>query len=153
MYIIRTAVKYLTIAFLLVCLWQTRVLAVQNADRICGKWMSEEKNLMVEVYRSGNEFRARIIWFKGEPGHPMQGWLDTKNPNPALRKRKVLGMEILHGLKYERDSDSWEDGIVYDSMHGHEWNAAAYIDGHGLLRVRGYWHFKIFGKTLVFHRV
>ncbi|MBS1524810.1 MAG: DUF2147 domain-containing protein [Bacteroidetes bacterium] len=153
MNIITTHVKFLVAFFSLIVLWQARVVASPNADLICGKWMSAEKNLTVDIYRVGNEFRARITWFKGEPGRPMETWLDSKNPNPALRKRKVLGTEILRGLEYEPGSNSWEDGLVYDAKHGHEWDAAAYIDEGGLLHVRGYWHFKIFGKTMVFHRV
>lgn len=62
-------------------------------------------------------------------------------------------MEVLNGLKYDTDSNSWEDGMVYDAKHGHTWNAAAYIDKKGLLHVRGYWHLKILGRTLIFRKV
>ncbi len=126
---------------------------VQNSDQICGKWMSAEKNLEVQVYKTGKDFKAKIVWFKGEPGNPMQNWRDVHNPNPKLRSRKVLGMEVLNGLEYDADDNSWEDGTVYDSKHGHTWNAAAYIDKKGILHVRGYWHMKILGRTLIFRRV
>lgn len=144
--------KYIISVLLLVCLWQTKGRAVQNPDQICGKWMSAEKNLIVEVYKKGDEFHGRIVWFKDDPSLPMEEWKDSHNPNPALRGRKVLGMDVLHGLKYDKDDNSWEDGIVYDAKHGKDWNASAYIDEHGLLRVRGYWHFKIFGRTMTFKR-
>ncbi|HEX3386613.1 MAG TPA: DUF2147 domain-containing protein [Mucilaginibacter sp.] len=134
-------------------LWRTEGYAVQNPDRICGKWMSSEKNLVVEVYKKGDEFKAKIIWFRDDPGKSMDEWRDSHNPDPALRSRKILGLDVLRGLKYDKGSDSWEDGIAYDAKHGKDWNASGYIDEHGMFRVRGYWHFKIFGKTMTFKRV
>jgi uncharacterized protein (DUF2147 family) len=140
--------------FALLLTWFGRVGAqtVQNTDRICGKWMSSEKNLQVDVYKTGDEYKARIIWFRDDTSKPMDEWRDSHNPDPALRNRRILGMDVVRGLKYDKDNDSWEDGIVYDAKQGREWSAAAYIDEHGLLRVRGYWHFKLFGKTMVFKR-
>ncbi|MBS1531544.1 MAG: DUF2147 domain-containing protein [Bacteroidetes bacterium] len=145
--------RYFAFTFLLSLVSQTQGQSARNADRICGKWMSAEKNLIVDVYRKGDEFRANIIWFRDDISKPMDEWRDSHNPDPALRSRRILGMDILRGLKYDKDDNSWEDGIVYDAKHGKDWDASVYIDDHGLLRVRGYWHFKIFGKTMIFHRV
>ncbi|HTD99173.1 MAG TPA: DUF2147 domain-containing protein [Mucilaginibacter sp.] len=126
---------------------------VPNCDQICGKWLSSEKNLMVEVYKAGDHFKARIVWFNDDPSKPMGEWCDTKNPDPALRTRKILGMNVLSDLKYVAHSNSWEDGMIYDAKNGKEWNASAYINKQGLLKVKGYWHFKIFGRTMTFKRV
>jgi uncharacterized protein (DUF2147 family) len=145
--------KFSFIVFLLVAMLFGRTAAAQSRDRICGKWMSSEQNLAVEVYRIGNQFKARIIWFKDDPSLPMDEWRDKKNPNPALRSRKILGMDVLSDLKYDSDDNSWGDGIVYDAQHGRDWNASAFIDERGLLRVRGYWHFKLFGRTMTFSRL
>ena len=83
----------------------------------------------------------------------MSYWTDVNNPDPALRKRKLLGMSILSRLQYDPETNSWENGMVYDSRHGREWNASAYIDKKGQLHVRGYWHFKFIGKTMSFNRI
>jgi uncharacterized protein (DUF2147 family) len=124
-----------------------------NGDRICGKWMAAEGNLMVQVYKDKDEFRAKIVWFKDDPSKPMEEWSDKHNPDPALRSRKILGLNVVNGLKYNNRSDTWEDGTIYDAQHGKQWDAVGYIDKDGLLKVKGYWHFKIFGKTMVFKRV
>lgn len=126
---------------------------VPDSDRICGKWMSAEKNLMVEVYKTGDEFKAKIVWFNDDPSKPMGEWSDKHNPNPALRTRKLLGMDVLRDFKYDTNSHTWEDGWIYDAQHGREWNAFAYIDKQGLLKVKGYWHFRILGRTMTFSRV
>jgi uncharacterized protein (DUF2147 family) len=121
--------------------------------RICGKWESTERNLRIQVYMQNNQFKANIIWFKDTEGKPMDYWTDVHNPDPALRNRKILGMSVLSGLKYDPDKNTWEDGMVYDSKHGRDWNASANIDKNGILKVRGYWHFKFIGRTMDFVRI
>jgi|SRR5581483_5904351 len=145
--------KCLLLVFFTVTATQSRPGVPPKSDRICGKWMAAEKNLIVQVYKLGDQFRAKILWFKDDPSLPMDEWRDKHNPDPALRSRKILGLEILRDLKYDKDDDSWQDGMIYDAKHGHEWNASGYIDNRGLLHVRGYWHFKFIGRTMLFHRV
>ena len=123
------------------------------AERICGKWESTEKTLRIQVYMQANEFKAKIIWFSDTEGKPMDYWTDRHNPNLDLRSRKILGLSVLRNLAYHPNTNTWEDGMIYDSKHGKEWNAAAYIDKKGELRVKGYWHFKFIGKTMTFVRM
>ncbi|HVW98751.1 MAG TPA: DUF2147 domain-containing protein [Mucilaginibacter sp.] len=122
-------------------------------ERICGDWENTDKSLIIQIYIQQGEFKAKILWYKDTEGKPLDYWTDRHNPDPALRSRKILGMQILRGLKYRAKSNSWENGMVYDSRHGREWNASAYIDKKGRLRVRGYWHFKFIGRTMTFVRV
>ncbi|MGN6394991.1 MAG: DUF2147 domain-containing protein [Mucilaginibacter sp.] len=126
---------------------------VKPAERICGKWENTEKSLIIRVYVEHNEFKAKILWYADTEGKPLDYWTDRHNPNPALRGRKILGMQILRKLEYHPKTNTWENGMVYDSRHGREWNASAYIDKKGLMHVRGYWHFKFIGKTMTFFRV
>jgi len=126
-----------------------------KCDAICGKWMSVEKNLAVEVYKDGQDFRAKIIWFNDsdDKSRPMATRTDTSNPNKALRNRKILGMSILDKLVYRPQTNSWEKGIIYDAVHGRYWDSWAYITPNGIMKVTGYWHFKFIGKTLIFKRM
>lgn len=126
---------------------------IKPSERICGKWENTEKSLIIQVYVAHNEFKAKIVWYADTEGKPLDYWTDRHNPNPALRNRKLLGLQILRNLEYHPKTNTWENGMVYDSRHGKEWNASAYIDKKGLMRVRGYWHFKFIGKTMTFFRV
>jgi uncharacterized protein (DUF2147 family) len=121
-------------------------------EYICGKWMSTEKNLIVEVSIQDNKYTAKIVWFDDGNPKDLETSCDTRNPDPTLRSRKLVGMSVLRGLTYKQNSNSWEDGMIYDASHGHEWNAAAYIDKNGELKVKGYWHCKLIGKTMSFTR-
>lgn len=128
----------------------------QNAtasQRICGLWENTDKSLRIHIFMQKQEFKAKVVWFSDTEGKPMSYWKDKRNPDPKLRNRSILGMSILSNLTYNKKNRTWENGNVYDSKHGREWNAAASIDKNDLLKVRGYWHFKWIGKTMVFHRL
>jgi len=127
--------------------------ATRAEEQICGKWQSAEKNLIIQVYMQDNKYVAKIVWYSDTDGKPMDYWTDTRNPDPSLRNRKILGMNVVNALSYRPETNSWEDGMIYDSKHGREWNASAYIDKNGTLKVKGYWHFKFIGKTMTFTRV
>jgi uncharacterized protein (DUF2147 family) len=62
-------------------------------------------------------------------------------------------MSVLRDLTCHPETNSWENGIIYESKNGREWNASIYIDKNGALKVKGYWHFKFIGKTMTFSRV
>ncbi|QXV66749.1 DUF2147 domain-containing protein [Mucilaginibacter sp. 21P] len=123
------------------------------SQRICGDWENQAKSLRIRIYMEHQEFKAKIIWFSDTEGKPMSYWKDKRNPDPKLRNRTILGMSILRDLEYKADKGTWENGKVYDSKHGKEWNASASINKKGLLKVRGYWHFKWIGKSMIFHRI
>lgn len=124
-------------------------------DAIIGKWMSAENNLAVEVYKQNNDFKARVIWFDDtdDKTKPMNERLDEKNHDKVLRTRKIIGMEALRNLQYNKDDGEWQHGIIYDSSSGKEWDAKAWITNAGLLKVRGYWHFAIFGQNMTFKKI
>lgn len=122
-------------------------------DEICGKWISREKNLVVRVFKSSGNIKAKIVWFKPDGTKDLDDYKDESNPNPSLRHRKLLGLEIVDGLKYQSGTESWESGKIYDPYHGRFWDSSAYITKDGLLKVTGYWKFKWIGKTLIFDRL
>lgn len=129
---------------------------VPPQDMICGKWMINTKNLTVEIYKDGSaSYKAKIIWFNDsdDKSRPMETRLDADNPDAKMRTQKILGSNILEKLVYTPKSNSWENGVIYDALHGHHWDSSAYINAKGELKVTGYWHFKFIGKTLTFNRI
>jgi uncharacterized protein (DUF2147 family) len=151
-----TAKALLCFVLCLACLSAATVCVAQTQpeDAILGKWMSVEETLEIEVYKDHNDFKSKIIWFRDHDNtkRPMAERQDTENPNKALRSRKIIGSETVRNLKYNAKEKRWEDGIIYDATSGKEWQSVAWVTPEGQLKVRGYWHFEIFGKTLVFRR-
>jgi uncharacterized protein (DUF2147 family) len=127
---------------------------VHDPNAICGKWMSANKDYMVLVYRDGNTFKGKTLWYKNtDNSKSIDEWTDKHNPDPALRSRKLIGLNILRGLTYSASSNTWENGKIYDAQSGKEWSASVQITKTGSLKVTGYWGFKFIGRSLVFNRV
>jgi uncharacterized protein (DUF2147 family) len=148
--------KNILAIFLLSALCSFKKSADNSADSIIGKWMNaEDNNLEVEIYKSGNEYKAKVIWFddSDDKSRPMAERCDTKNPDKALRNRKIVGMEVMYGLVYNLNDDEWQDGRIYDSSSGKEWSAKAWLAKDGSLKVRGYWHFEFLGQNMHFKKV
>lgn len=129
--------------------------AQNNENAIVGKWLSSEKNLMVEVYKQGADFKARVVWFYDAKDTitPINQRFDKRNPNKALRTQKLLGLDVLKHLVYNAKDNKWIDGKIYDSTSGNTWNATVWLVSDKLMKVRGYCYFMFLGKTLTFTKV
>lgn len=125
------------------------------ADAIIGQWMSVQGNVKVQVYREGEEYKAKILWFKDtdDKSKPMHTRTDEHNPDPKLRQRKIIGMQVLSEMRYNPKTKRWENGKIYDAKTGREWSSVAYFNKAGLLNLKGYWQFEFIGKTMTFKRV
>jgi len=123
-------------------------------DAILGRWESTEKNLIVQVYKQGNAFKAKIVWFHDDDDTitPVEQRLDTKNPDKNLRTRKIVGADVLSGLIYNPKQNKWVNGRIYDSSSGRTWDATVWLTDQNTLRVRGFYLVRLLGKTLIFTR-
>lgn len=140
---------------LLFCFCFLNLNAQSKADNLLGNWLATDNSVAVEVYKLKGEYRAKVLWFddtKGS-GKPMHMRFDTENPDPKMRSRKIIGMEILEGLKYNPDYQSWENGRIYDATCGKYWDSSASLTKDGILKVRGFWKFKWIGKSMSFKKI
>ena len=126
--------------------------AQNNPNAILGKWESTEKNLIVEVYKQDNDFKAKIVWFHDPDDTitPIEQRLDIQNPEQQLRYRKIIGLDVLSGLVYNFKQNKWTGGKIYDSSSGKTWDATVWLTGPDALRVRGFYLVRWFGKSLNF---
>ncbi|MEJ7679839.1 MAG: DUF2147 domain-containing protein [Segetibacter sp.] len=147
--------KYIVI-ILLTFFTSINVQAKNNPDAIIGKWIAlPKKNVMVEVYRVGSEYKAKVAWFNDgdDKSKPMNQRMDEKNPDPDLRKRKLLGLEVLTGRVYNTEANRWERGKIYDAKSGRIWSSASWLAKDGTLQVRSFWHFEFMGQNMNFKKV
>jgi len=124
-------------------------------DSIIGVWNTEEGDGKIEIYVCGNSYCGRIIWLKestypadskeGIPGTPV---LDTNNPDPSLRKRPILGQQLLYGFKYV-GNDRWDGGKIYDSDNGKTYNGKMELLSQNQLKIRGFIGISLFGGSTV----
>jgi uncharacterized protein (DUF2147 family) len=78
---------------------------------------------------------------------------DYRNPDPALRTRKVIGMPLIWGFKKTADPNAFEDGHIYNGENGKIYNANISLQPDGKLRLRGYVGTPMFGETQLWTRV
>jgi len=111
-----------------------------------GIWQSESGGY-VELYEQGDTFEGTIVGSKsGETRY------DKDNPDESKRDRRLLGLTLLHGLKYAGDG-KFEGGEIYDPNNGKTYKAKATQKGPDTLDVRGYIGFSLIGKSQTWTRV
>ena len=130
-------------------------LSAQQPDDIIGQWISKQRNFIVEIYRGSNEFRGKIVWFddSDDRSQPMNLRTDISNPVKSLRKRKLIGLDVLKGLTYNIKCRCWQNGKIYDTRTGRTWSASITLVNLNVISVRGYWHYEFIGKSMTFRRV
>lgn len=105
------------------------------AQDVIGKWKLDDGTAIVEVYKSGDAYNGKIVWLE-EPtdadGTPAK---DNNNPDPALRTRKLIGLNMLSGLKKTADNE-YSGGKIYDPGNGKTYNCSMKVEGN-VLKVRG----------------
>lgn len=142
---------FLVLSALLFMTPPTRV----NSNQVLGRWMSEGKDLEVEVFKVNDHFAARIVWFECDETspRPMAAHRDLKNPDPSKRKRSWLDMIVVNDLKFDAQENEWNGGNIYDPNSGHTFKSVARMVSPQEMVVRGYWGFEFLGKSLHFTRV
>ncbi|MCA0233123.1 DUF2147 domain-containing protein [Runella sp. MFBS21] len=124
-----------------------------TAEQIIGKWMSEDKDIAVEIFKKNNSYSAQVIWFLCDPKTPeMRSFKDIENPDPKLRNRPWLGMLVVNDLKFDGKSE-WKDGNIYDPNSGRTYKSVVRLQSPDRLIVRGYWGIELFGKSLTFNKI
>ena len=104
----------------------------------------------VKVSSCGANLCAKIVGLK-EPISKIDGKpkVDRENPDPSLRKRPLIGLQILIGMKPDGDG-RWK-GAIYNPDDGKTYSATVKHDG-GQMNVKGCVA-SVFCKTNKFVRV
>lgn len=134
------------------------LLWADEADNILGLWTTAEGKSKVEIYRCENKYCGKITWLKiprypeDDPeGMAGQDKIDRENPDPALKKKPILGLVIIRDFVYEGESE-WSDGHIYDPQNGKTYNCNMTLTDEKTLEVRGYVGIPLFGRTAIWTR-
>ena len=126
-------------------------LAAASAQDVIGKWKLEDGSAIVEVYQEGNVYNGKIVWLKNPTEADGTPAVDSNNPDKSLRKRQILGLNMLHGLK--KDGGKYAGGKIYDPGNGKTYNCSMKVEGD-VLKVRGSLDKKgLLGRTMDWYRV
>lgn len=125
--------------------------APAQAPTPAGVWQDTNQRTRVEIAPCGDRLCGTIVWFQWPNNAQGLPLVDRKNPDPALRGRPLLGLQILYGLR-SADGRTWKDGRIYNPDDGVNYRATMTLDDDGALRVRAYVLHPLLGKTRVFVR-
>ena len=126
-------------------------LGLAFAQDVIGKWKLEDGTAIVEVYKSGDEFNGKIVWLANPTEADGSPAVDKNNPDKSLRSRKLIGLNMLSGLK--ADGSEYSGGKIYDPGNGKTYNCSMKVEGK-VLKVRGSLDKKgLIGRTMDWFRV
>jgi uncharacterized protein (DUF2147 family) len=116
------------------------------ADRaaIEGRWLTQEKDGWIRVALVGDSLEGSIAG--APPGSPSEREFDDRNPDPALRSRKLDGLTIMTGFEYDGDG-RWKDGTVYDPNSGKTYKCTLTLVDPNTVKIRGYIGVSLFGRS------
>ncbi len=109
-------------------------LAAAFAQDVIGKWKLDDGSAIVEVYKNGDAYNGKIVWLEEPNGPDGKPAVDRNNPDKALRNRQLIGLNMLNGLK--KDKDEYSGGSIYDPGNGKTYNCSMKVEGD-VLHVRG----------------
>lgn len=122
---------------LLLCHWAI----IGSGQSVIGKWQTIDDNTgevrsIVEVFENGGKIYGKIIKLFPKPTEDPDPVCDKCDPEDSRYNRKVIGMEIIRGLK--PDGIEHSGGDILDPENGKVYRSKIWIEGKDL-KVRGYW--------------
>ncbi len=103
------------------------------ADPITGRWITEDRDAVVTVGKCGSTYCGRLSKYLVTPDDGADQ-RDVYNPDPKLRKRKLLGSALLSGFK--PDGNLWR-GTIYDPRNGKSYRSVVRRKSANVLEVKG----------------
>jgi uncharacterized protein (DUF2147 family) len=129
-----------------------------GAEEILGAWNNDDGLAKIEIFDCGGRYCGKIIWLK-EPNYPPddnQGMggkprVDRENPDPALRTRPLMGLQIMEGFVFSGNA-TWEKGHIYDPKSGNTYRGKITLDSPYRLFLKGYVGIPLFGRSTTWTR-
>lgn len=127
--------RTLVIAVTAVLLAATSALA-QGAAEPGGVWLTQAGDARVKISKCGGGICGVIVGLK-EPIDPATGkpQVDDKNPNPALKRRPMVGMPLFSAMQPVA-ANKWS-GQIYNADDGGTYASSILVAGPETLRVEG----------------
>jgi len=126
-----------------------------DKDQIMGLWNTTKNNSKVEIFKCGENYCGKIVELKNpnyraddKRGMGGQPKVDRLNPDPDLKTRPLLGLNMLEGFSYS-GGNVWEGGTIYDPDNGKVYKCKMTLTDPKHLEVRGFIGISWFGRTVI----
>ncbi|WP_430816693.1 DUF2147 domain-containing protein [Carboxylicivirga sp. RSCT41] len=127
----------------------------QKNTKVVGTWLTQDGDSKVQISQTEDgHFKGQIIWLKNPTEEDGTDKLDKHNPDEDLKRRKIMGLELLKNFEYSEDDEEWTNGTIYDPKSGNTYKCYMWFDGNpNKLQVKGYIGFSLIGKKVSWTRV
>jgi len=112
-------------------------------DKILGYYLTFDdetgaEKSQVQIYKGPNgKYYGKVVWLK-EPIKNGKPKLDDKNPEAKFQNRPIIGLEILKGFSFDKSSEEWNDGTIYNPASGKTYNCYISFESSTKVKIRGY---------------
>jgi len=120
------------------------------ASEATGVWKMANGKVTVKVSSCGGNLCGTVVALKKPRDDKGRPRLDKENPNPALRKRPVIGLTILSNMK-QRGNGYWV-GTIYNPDDGNTYSSQMELQGANTMKVNGCVA-AVFCKSMKFVRI
>lgn len=142
--------KYLLLT-LITCWLALRPATAQTPP--LGVWADDTGDSHIELYRCGEQLCGRVVWLRTPTDANGKPRLDVKHPTPERHTQPLQNLTVLQNLRYNAETDRWEDGEIYDPENGRTYSCYLAAAGKDRLEVKGYIGFSLIGKAHYWQRV
>lgn len=142
--------RIITIAFLF-CFLLPLTAQTNMADKIVGKWYTEDNKSLVEIYKKGDKYFGKMIWLKNPLEDDGSIKLDNENPDESLRSKPLVGLVIMSDMEFD-EGNEWEDGEIYDPESGDSYSCLITLTSPDKIDMRGYMGFSFIGRSTTWVR-
>jgi len=128
--------RFGTIIAILAALLGTSAAHAQAGGQATGVWVTQAGDARVRVSKCGSGLCGVIVGLR-DPIDPATGkpQVDDKNPNPALKKRPIIGLPLFSGMQ-PSGPNRWS-GQIYNADDGSTYVSHVSLAGPDTLKVEG----------------
>ena len=108
----------------------------QGAGEVTGVWLTQAGDARVRVSKCGGGICGVVVWLR-EPHDTATGQpaTDSKNPNPSLARRPIIGLPLFSGMQ-PSGPNKWS-GQIYNADDGSTYASSVTMTSADSLRVEG----------------
>jgi uncharacterized protein (DUF2147 family) len=114
-----------------------------NGQQIVGQWKTiddetKKERSIVEIYKVGDRYAGKIIKLQRSLEDDPDPVCDACDPDDSRYLQKIIGMEIIQDMAFDKSSNEYVDGAILDPESGSEYQCKLWLSEEGTLKVRGY---------------
>ena len=100
-----------------------------------GTWLTQAGDARVRVSKCGAGICGVIVWLRDPVDASGKPQVDDKNPNPALKRRPMIGLPLFSGM-HPTGPNRWS-GQIYNADDGSTYASNISLAGPDTLKVEG----------------